>query len=183
MAKYFVYRGFQFQTISVLRSEFNAFPEGSAIDAVSLESVTTALGTGVVANLAALQALWGSSGVTDKYQLFARQTVELNAPLITGQKTDIDDSSTMATLHQQSYRFILPMGLAEGFGENPTAAANADTARNRGLVAMLEVPHDNIKKHDTEAEAWTAWGAYEVGRTANEGLSLVSGDYLINVTA
>ena len=84
MAKKFVYEGFELDTINVVQSEVLLdFQLGTNYDAVTLNSVVTALGTGVVADIAALVDFWTVPATGDRYLRLARELIEESAGLVT----------------------------------------------------------------------------------------------------
>lgn len=185
----FVYNGLLFETITVQRRVFAAFGDTTEVEAVTLESVADALGTGVVtgadtaARLAELEKFWDQSEAspsTDTFQSFLREGLSQRVPLISGKTAEHGNPGTMAQLHQLSWQWILPQGISSGINAIPDAAADAPDARNRILVASLEARHDNIRKHATATSAWAAYRSYEIAREAGDELSHTTSGYLLN---
>lgn len=197
--KYFVYEGLQFQSFPVERRKFAAYGDISPIEAVTLESValalgTTALGSTATANPAALNELvklWektgrvpplvgaGNADVTDAFHTFSLDAVLEAAPLISGTVAGVDPSDT-GRFHQLSWRWILPQGLAQSLYQLPADNSTPAEALQQFLFQSLEVRHDNIQKHTTPTDAWSAWRSYEVARQAQQELSTATHGYLVN---
>ena len=182
MAKHFVYAGLQFDTIELERRVFAGFTDITTVEAVTLDSVVTALGTGVVADLAALIALWNESPtppITDTFQRLARGQLNLANPLVSGTQTDREDGTTTGRVFQRSYQYILPPGLSNGMSVLSTSSGNADRERNRLLVKSLEVRHDNIRKYGDAGPAWDAWVEYVIASEAEQELTTAARGYFV----
>ena len=189
--KFFVYEGLEFETIEAAQRNFTGLPvNNDPVDSVTLDSVLTALGTEVVADMPALRAWWdvGESGI-DEIQVLARQFISTKAPLITGTVDDVETQSiTGKNLHNLSYQSILPVDLSLCITDLPGAAGDVADARDRISVKALEVRHDNIKKHAVTATvtiaqakvaAWAAWRQYALSKEIAEETSSAD-NYLIN---
>lgn len=80
-----------------------------------------------------------------------------NGNLIQGTGTDSGESGIFFA---QSYKEILPSGLADASAALPTAAAddtNRSNTRKYALIRLLQTDHRNIKKYATRAEAHAVW--------------------------
>ena len=136
MAKqYMVVNGLQLETITVGVGTYEPH-NSAALDSVTLESVVTALGTSIIADLAALQLWWdpSASGIDDIYQKQARGFLKLTSPLLTMRSVDTTDGSENAQLHQGSYFNILPVGASDTISALSTDNSSAANERNRIIV-------------------------------------------------
>ena len=181
MAKYFVHEGLQLETIAVSGSHFGGTSTSPNVDAVTLESVVTALGIGIVADLAALKAFWATTSGIDQFLLLARELLEENAKLFPSPLNgdpDGPDSALSRDFHQQSNQYVLPIGFSDAIAVLPDS--NSDAARNRLIVKALEFDHTNIKKHATTEDAREAWVAYTIAADSDHERTLAQKGYLIN---
>ena len=138
MAKqYMVVNGLQLETITVGVGVYDPH-NSSPLDSVTLDSVTIALGTGIVADLDALKLLWDPSatGVTDIYQKQARGFLKSSSNLFPGTTTDVDGGNA-SQLHQTSYVYILPRGTADTLTALSTDNTSATNEYNRIIVCLL----------------------------------------------
>ena len=186
MAKYFVHAGLEFQTVSLLPTDLDG--TGTVrVDACTLESVVSALGTGIVmgadvaAQITTIRGWWNEGTATDVFQRFAREILNANAPLIAGTVTG-DQEPTPSNVHRLAHEYILPPYIGNGItalaGSNAGAMAMAE--RNRIVVEAISVRHDNLRKFPSADEAWQAWTAYTVAHLAQEDVHLANTGYLIN---
>ena len=192
MAKHFVYDGLPFQTKGVATDDRNELT-GSGTDAIDLHSVVPVLGPGV-ADENALLAYWNLSPtppLVDRYQIAIREILDENAPVV-----NVDEAGTSPPVqfntHKLGFSYILPPGLSDAIDllprpltfSGPQQARNLTNAitagRLRFLIKSLEVDHANIRKHDTEQEAWNAWGAYAISQGSARDTQRARANYLIN---
>lgn len=185
--KYFVHEGLQFQTIEVPDRAYSSTGSNTQYsDAVTLESVVAALGTGIVtgadtaAQIVTIRGWWtGGSGL----QEFSRESVDLNSPLLSVSTLTRDkDVNTGAgqNLHQTSSQYILPPNISLAISALPGAVGDAANARNQLIVRALEVKHDNIQKHAQPTNAWHAWRQYIAVEEFTQERAKAVTNYLIN---
>ena len=186
MAKYFVHAGLQFETISVLPTDLDGVGTEN-VDACTLESVVTALGSDIVSGanptiqMTTIRSWWSQISLSDTFLIASREILNANAPLIASAVTGQDpDSSLSRNFHKLSSEYILPTYLANAMVGIAISDGDASMERNRLVVRAISVRHDNIMKHDTEEEAWQAWTAYVVTQSARQDMMIAQQGYLIN---
>ena len=192
MAKHFVYDGLPFQTRLVATNDQTNLM-GVGPDAIDLHSVVPILGPPVVqADLLGYWNLSPTPPLVDRYQISAREILSELSPLAMNVAEAGTESPVVRfNTHKLGYNYILPPGLSDTIDLLPrpltfdgptvdTDRTNAITAgRLRFLVKFLEVDHANIKKHDTEQEAWNAWGAYAISQGSARDTQRARANYLI----
>ena len=180
MAKFMVYEGLEFGSVSATPGTFET--QGSdPLDAITLDSIATALGADIVTDLDALKAWWG----TDTNTLLAidRGSLTNVSPLRAGTYREPPPATADVTLHQTSYKWILPKGASSAYAAKSTDNTESGRERNRAVVKALENCHDNIKKHTTAVLAWNAYNDYDVygrARCDDERSKQARAAYFIN---
>lgn len=180
MAKHFVYQGLEFQTVQVTATQLGG-SGGELVDACTLESVVTALGTDVVADVATIRGWWTETGITDSFQRLAREVLNSNGPLVTDPQRGQGESAD-SNFHRLASAYILPPQLANAIADVPASNADASRARTRLIVKSLSVRHDNIIKHSSSELAWQAWTAHFIAAATQIDNQLAKAGYFITPT-
>ena len=187
--QFFVHEGLQFETIDIMRSDFNSLSGSAPIASVTLESIATVLGSNVLgpgvltAQVAAIRSWWADS-TTDRFLQIAKEIIQNKSNIIGSPKIDVNVGSLSRNFHETSYQWILPEGLSNCIKSLSTSASQPATSvqdgRNRLMVQALEIRHDNIKKHTSADDAWNAWIAYIITKETEEEEAIANSNYLIN---
>lgn len=194
MAKYFVHGGMPFKTVEVTPASFGVMGNDN-LDSVDMISVAKALGTDIIAGAdddalkATLVAVWNGSQTAGSIQDLNQDILDETAPLNQSATPGTgDDASEAATINYLSWQYILPPGFTDVLYTLPdydstNAAATLTNRREYALVKSLEVRHNNIRKHSSEAAAFEAWRRYIVATEASSDRSQAESGYLINRSA
>ena len=188
--RFFVHEGLQFETIDIMRSDFDSLSGSDGITAVTLESIATILGDDVLgpgtpaAQLAALRSWWADTTI-DRFLQIAKEIVQKKSNVIGSPKADVNVGVGLTrNFHETSYQWILPEGLSNCIKPLSTSATvpvtSVQDGRNVLMVKSLEIRHDNIRKYTSASDAWDAWIAYTITKETEEDEALANSGYLIN---
>ena len=188
--RYLVKNGFQLETIDVEAGVFIPARPGPS-RAVTLDSVVSVLTTIladpqtgtpqeiVAAQLAALRAIWSTTGVTDIAQAATRGYLQSTSGLLTSTVNDRDSGPMDITLHQTSYKNVLPPRFSEAWKPLSTDNTGLSNEKERSVIKLLEGSFENIKSHASAEEAWAAYNDYIIRGQDDEAETDSRANYLV----
>ena len=184
--RYLVKNGFQLETIDVEAGVFTPAREGPT-RAVTLDSVVKVLGdilTGAndAARLVTLKGIWSTMGITDIAQSATRGYMSSTSGVLNNTVNDRNNALSGQSIHQTSYKNVLPPRFSEAWDALTTSNSNTNLAieKNRAVIKLLEGSFENIKSHGTEAEAWSAYNDFIIRGQDDEVDSNSRTNYLVN---
>ena len=180
--RYLVKNGFQLETIDVEAGVFiPARPGPSRV--VTLDSVVLVLGdilSGAdnAARLESLKNVWTDSA-TDIAQSATKGYLQSTSGVLTSTVNDRDNAVSNRSIHQTSYKNVLPPRFSEAWMALSTDNTDLSDEKNRAVIKLLEGSFENIKSHGTAAEAWAAYNDYLIRGQDDEAETDSRANYLV----